>query len=115
MMVQAPPFCRRRMSRANDDADGRKIFVGGLPFSVDEHAIREDFGKFGEIEDVYLPRDKEHDRPRGFGFVTYKDTRDAEDAAKDWNGCALPQLRNGQTPHMLQPNVDDNSEGWAMC
>eukprot|EP00964_Phaeocystis_antarctica_P130571 scaffold94445_cov63-Phaeocystis_antarctica.AAC.2 len=74
------------MSRMGDDADGRKIFVGGLPFSADEHAIREDFGKFGEIEDVYLPRDKELDRPRGFGFVTYKDARDAEDAAKDLNG-----------------------------
>ena len=47
-----------------DDGDGRKIFVGGLPFSADEHSIREDFGKFGEIEDVYLPRDKELDRPR---------------------------------------------------
>ena len=69
-----------------DDGDGRKIFVGGLPFSADEHSIREDFGKFGEIEDLYLPRDKELDRPRGFGFVTYKDPRDAEDAAKDWNG-----------------------------
>ena len=22
----------------------------------------------------------------GFGFVTYKDPRDAEDAARDWNG-----------------------------
>ena len=49
----------------SDDGDGRKIFVGGLPFSADEHSIREDFGKFGEIEDVYLPRDKELDRPRG--------------------------------------------------
>ena len=74
------------MSRSGDDGDGRKIFVGGLPFTVDEHAIREDFGKFGEIQDVYLPRDKELDRPRGFGFVTYKDARDAEDAAKDLNG-----------------------------
>ena len=74
------------MSRHEDDADGRKIFVGGLPFSVDDAGIREDFGKFGPIEDVYLPRDRETERPRGFGFVTFKDARDAEDAAKDMNG-----------------------------
>ena len=56
----------RAMPRPGGDyGDGRKIFVGGLPFSADEHSIREDFGKFGEIEDVYLPRDKELDRPRG--------------------------------------------------
>lgn len=76
----------RRMSRFADDGEGRKIFVGGLPFSVDEEGIRSDFGKFGPIEDVYLPRDRESDRPRGFGFVTFKDARDAEDAAKDMHG-----------------------------
>ena len=74
------------MSRFADDGEGRKIFVGGLPFSVDEEGIRADFGKFGPIEDVYLPRDRESDRPRGFGFVTFKDARDAEDAAKDMHG-----------------------------
>ena len=37
-----------------DDGDGRKIFVGGLP-RADEHSIREDFGKFGEIERVPAP------------------------------------------------------------
>ena len=28
------------MSRFADDGEGRKIFVGGLPFSVDEEGIR---------------------------------------------------------------------------
>lgn len=73
------------MSRG-DDGDGRKIFIGGLPFGADEAQIREDFGKFGEIEDVYLPRERDTEKLRGFGFVTYKDARDARDASSDMTG-----------------------------
>ena len=73
-------------SRRVDDAEGRKIFVGGLPFEVEKEALHADFGKFGEIEDVYLPTERETGKMRGFGFVTYRDGRDAEDAAKDMHG-----------------------------
>eukprot|EP00308_Calcidiscus_leptoporus_P013354 CAMPEP_0119360276 /NCGR_PEP_ID=MMETSP1334-20130426/7936_1 /TAXON_ID=127549 /ORGANISM="Calcidiscus leptoporus, Strain RCC1130" /LENGTH=211 /DNA_ID=CAMNT_0007375095 /DNA_START=48 /DNA_END=683 /DNA_ORIENTATION=- len=72
------------MSR--DDAEGRKIFIGGLPFSADEHAIREDFGKYGPIEDVYLPKERDSGKLRGFGFVTFKDSRDAREASDEMHG-----------------------------
>lgn len=68
------------------DAEGRKIFVGGIPFGVDEPTVREDFGKFGQIEDVYLPTDKMTGKLRGFGFVTYKDPRDAQEASDQMHG-----------------------------
>ena len=63
------------------DADGRKIFVGGIPFGVDKPQVHDDFGRFGEIEDVYLPTDRETNKLRGFGFVTFRDPRDASEAA----------------------------------
>jgi len=68
------------------DAEGRKIFVGGIPFGVDEETVRQDFGKFGQIEDVYLPTDKVTGKLRGFGFVTYKDPRDAQEASDQMHG-----------------------------
>ena len=68
------------------DSEGRKVFVGGIPFGVDSHNIREDFGRFGEIEDVYLPIDKQTNKLRGFGFVTFKDPRDAEEASAQLHG-----------------------------
>ena len=71
---------------ADKDADGRKVFVGGIPFGVDQHNIREDFGKFGEIEDVYMPMDRETGKYRGFGFVTFASPRDAEEASQAMNG-----------------------------
>ena len=69
------------------DADGRKVFVGGIPFGVEQNDIRQDFGKFGDIEDVYLPTDRETGKLRGFGFITFGSARDAEEASQEMNGC----------------------------
>ncbi len=41
------------------------------------------FEKFGNITDVFLPKDRETNEPRGFAFVTFEETRDAEDAIKE--------------------------------
>ena len=68
------------------EAVGRKIFVGGLPIEANNEMINADFGKFGEIEDIYLPADRETGKLRGFCFVTFKDPRDAKDAADSMHG-----------------------------
>src|SRR3954469_11625742 len=46
-----------------------KIYVGNLPFSADEAAVRTLFSQHGTVESVALPTDRETGRPRGFGFV----------------------------------------------
>ena len=68
------------------DAEGRKCFLGGLPFDADADDLKHDFEKFGKVEDVHLPLDQATGRPRGFAFVTFFDSLDAEDAAKDMHG-----------------------------
>jgi hypothetical protein len=50
-----------------------KIFVGGLPPSADEAALRQYFGAFGPIDDCVVMVDHEHRRSRGFGFVTFRE------------------------------------------
>ena len=72
--------------RPADDGDGRKVFVGGIPFGVEKQDVNKDFSEFGEIEDVYLPTDRETGKLRGFGFVTFKDARDAQEAASSMHG-----------------------------
>ena len=76
----------RPPDRRGDDGKDRKVFVGGLNFDADEAQLRQDFGKFGDIEDIFLPRDRDTQKPRGFGFVTFTGYRDAEDAAAEMNG-----------------------------
>ena len=76
----------RPPDRRGDDGKDRKVFVGGLNFDADEAQLRQDFGKYGDIEDIFLPRDRDTQKPRGFGFVTFAGYRDAEDAAAEMNG-----------------------------
>ncbi|XP_031481585.1 heterogeneous nuclear ribonucleoprotein 1 [Nymphaea colorata] len=50
-----------------------KIFVGGLAKDVTLAVFSKYFGKYGEITDSVIMRDKYSGHPRGFGFVTYAD------------------------------------------
>jgi nucleolin len=47
---------------------------------TDETRLRDEFGQFGAVTDVFLPMERGTQRPRGFGFVTLA-TRDAAEKA----------------------------------
>jgi cold-inducible RNA-binding protein len=49
------------------------IYVGNLPFSVDDDELRDLFAQFGEIQSAKIIMDRETGRPRGFGFVEMGD------------------------------------------
>ncbi|KAL5992841.1 hypothetical protein ACLOJK_013760 [Asimina triloba] len=57
---------------------GKKIFVGRLPQEATAEDLRQYFGRFGRILDVYVPKDPKRTGHRGFGFVTF-----AEDGVAD--------------------------------
>ncbi|XP_052196047.1 uncharacterized protein LOC127803670 [Diospyros lotus] len=57
---------------------GKKIFVGRLPQEATTDDLRQYFGRFGRILDVYVPKDPKRTGHRGFGFVTF-----AEDGVAD--------------------------------
>lgn len=67
-------------------ASDRKVFIGGVPFGIDQQQIREDFMQFGDIEDVYLPSDRNTGKLRGFAFVTYREPGTAKGAAQAMHG-----------------------------
>jgi len=60
--------------------DGRegKLFLGGITWATDEDAIREYFGRFGEVTDAAVMRNKTTGVSRGFGFVTFRDAATAD-------------------------------------
>lgn len=53
--------------------NAKKIFVGGLPHGLTEDEFRRYFTQYGEIEDCVVMYDRNTGKPRGFGFITYKD------------------------------------------
>merc|ERR1711970_1635757 len=51
--------------------------------------LRETFGRYGEVRDVYMPRDHYTREPRGFAFVEFLDERDAADCQDAMDGRPL--------------------------
>ncbi|XP_043946577.1 cold-inducible RNA-binding protein B-like isoform X3 [Protopterus annectens] len=67
-------------------SDVGKLFIGGLSFSTDEHCLEMAFSKYGQICDVVVVKDRETQRSRGYGFVTFENPEDAKDAMMAMDG-----------------------------
>jgi RNA recognition motif-containing protein len=65
-----------------------KIYVGNLPFTATEDAVRTLFSAHGTVQSVALPNDRETGRPRGFGFVEMS-ASDAPKAIAALNGHSM--------------------------
>jgi len=61
------------------------IYIGNLPYSVDEDQLRAMFGEYGEVESVNIIIDRDSGRSKGFGFVEMSDDSKAQDAIKGLN------------------------------
>ncbi|MEK6840456.1 MAG: RNA-binding protein [Nanoarchaeota archaeon] len=62
-----------------------KVYVGNLPWGVDDEKLREMFSKFGDVEEASVIKDKYSGRSKGFGFVTFSDDAAANKAIKEMN------------------------------
>ena len=69
---------------------GTRLYVGNLPFSTDEDAIRDLFGQNGRtVTEVKIVTDRDTGRPRGFGFVEMGSQADADAAIDELSGYEL--------------------------
>lgn len=70
-----------------------KLFVGNLPFTATEAALRSLFEEHGVVETLALITDRDTGQPRGFGFIEMANA-DASRAmqaldGRDFEGRAL--------------------------
>ena len=57
-----------------------KLYVGNLPWSIDDSKLKELFTSYGDVEEAVLIKDKFSGRSKGFGFVTFTDDAAANKA-----------------------------------
>jgi cold-inducible RNA-binding protein len=67
----------------------KKLYVGNLPYSVNEQQLREMFEKAGTVTDVAVIMDRETGRSKGFGFVTMNSADEATKAISTYNGFMM--------------------------
>jgi len=65
------------------------IFVGSLPFKLEEADLKELFEAYGEVSSVKLINDRETGRSKGFGFVEMPDDESAQQAITALNGTEV--------------------------
>jgi RNA recognition motif-containing protein len=68
---------------------GTKLYVGGLPYSVDEGRLQEIFSAHGSVESSKVISDKFTGQSRGFGFVEMSSGNEAKKAIDSLNGTQL--------------------------
>jgi RNA recognition motif-containing protein len=57
-----------------------KLFVGSLPWSVDDQGLETLFQPYGEVVSARVVADRESGRSRGFGFVEFASDEEAQKA-----------------------------------
>ncbi|MEX2016971.1 MAG: RNA-binding protein [Candidatus Pacearchaeota archaeon] len=62
-----------------------KVYVGNLPWSVDDGKLETMFSEFGDITEATVLKDKFSGRSKGFGFVTFANDDDAKKAISAMN------------------------------
>jgi len=67
----------------------KKMFVGGLSPEVTDQDFREYFQQFGELEDSVVMFDRDTQRPRGFGFITFLNEESVDRVLMNFNHNAI--------------------------
>lgn len=65
---------------------GNKLYVGNLPFSTTDDAVKQLFEQHGTVASVKLIIDKISGRSKGFGFVEMSSDEEAAAAIEKLNG-----------------------------
>ena len=63
-----------------------RLFVGGFPYSTTEEDLQTMFAANGTVTSVSLVRERDTDRPRGFGFVDMPNDEEAKTAIQALHG-----------------------------
>jgi RNA recognition motif-containing protein len=66
-----------------------RIYVGNLPYNVNESELKEMFSPYGQVTSATLVMDKFSGQSKGFGFVEMPNNSEADAAIKGLNESSV--------------------------
>lgn len=69
--------------------NNKKLFVGSLPWAVDDAKLAEIFAQAGNVVSAQVVKDRDTGRSRGFGFVEMSTEEEANNAVSNLNGSDI--------------------------
>ena len=69
--------------------NSRKLYVGGLPYSISDKQLEEMFASYGTVESARVITDRMTGRSKGFGFVEMSSQEEAQTAIDKVNGTSV--------------------------
>jgi RNA recognition motif-containing protein len=87
----------------------KKLYVGGLSYSVTDDQLRELFAAHGTVESAKVITDKFTGQSRGFGFVEMGTQQEAEGAIAQLNGTQ--HMGRTITVNISKPREDRGGGG----
>jgi RNA recognition motif-containing protein len=82
------------------------MFIGGLPYEVNEEELSDLFAEHGELKEVHIATDRETGKSKGFAFVTYANYSDGKKALP-----SLKSLKVGGRRLTVQEAKSDGGRG----
>ena len=67
----------------------KRLFVGGLPYSVTNTQVEEIFAQVGKVTSCNIITDKYSGQSKGFGFVDMDNDSEADKAIETLNGTEI--------------------------
>ena len=89
-----------------------KLYVGNLPWTVDDQQLGELFSQAGEVVSARVIIDRARNRSKGFGFVEFNDADTAQKAIEMFNEYEMDGRKlvvNEARP--MEPRQDNRSGG----
>lgn len=68
---------------------GKKLYVGNLPYTVDQAQLEEAFAAYGTVDSAIVINDRDTGRSKGFGFVEMSSDEEAQKAIEEMNGHSM--------------------------
>ncbi|KAI1656656.1 hypothetical protein F4813DRAFT_390364 [Daldinia decipiens] len=111
--ARAADRARQHGDVASPESD--TLFVGNLPWDVDEEMVTAFFGEVSEVKSVRLPTDPDSGNRKGFGYVSFQSVEDAKTVYDAKNGAYIGEGRNSRAVRLdfasQRPPRDGNSGG----